>query len=159
MKVPPFIIIKPAPYCFSHWQQGRRVSIVAFPFNLILPLVLTKGGYVFTRASTFQWLSSLRLNRYMCQSSTKMCLIRVEIFKNSLTGLMIGGGKGGSDFNPKGKSDNEVMRFCQSFMTEYDSLHPGGCYHFFHCVDCIVILDLTKIYQLETLALGVSFLV
>ncbi len=41
-----------------------------------------------------------------------------QIFKNSLTGLPIGGGKGGSDFGPKGKSDAEVMRFCQSFMTE-----------------------------------------
>ncbi len=41
-----------------------------------------------------------------------------QIFKNALTGLPIGGGKGGSDFNPKGKSDNEIMRFCQSFMTE-----------------------------------------
>jgi glutamate dehydrogenase (NADP+) len=41
-----------------------------------------------------------------------------QIFKNSLTGLPIGGGKGGSDFDPKGKTDGEVMRFCQSFMTE-----------------------------------------
>ena len=41
-----------------------------------------------------------------------------QCFKNSLTGLPMGGGKGGSDFDPKGKSDNEVMRFCQSFMTE-----------------------------------------
>ncbi|VTP98733.1 Glu/Leu/Phe/Val dehydrogenase dimerization domain-containing protein [Sphingobacterium daejeonense] len=41
-----------------------------------------------------------------------------QVFKNSLTGLPIGGGKGGSDFDPKGKSDNEIMRFCQSFMTE-----------------------------------------
>ena len=41
-----------------------------------------------------------------------------QVLKNSLTGLPIGGGKGGSDFDPKGKSDNEVMRFCQSFMTE-----------------------------------------
>jgi glutamate dehydrogenase/leucine dehydrogenase len=41
-----------------------------------------------------------------------------QVFKNSLTGLPMGGGKGGSDFNPKGKSDKEVMRFCQSFMTE-----------------------------------------
>ena len=41
-----------------------------------------------------------------------------QIFKNSLTGLPIGGGKGGSDFDPKGKSEGEVMRFCQSFMTE-----------------------------------------
>ncbi|WP_374474042.1 NADP-specific glutamate dehydrogenase [Williamsia sp. DF01-3] len=41
-----------------------------------------------------------------------------QIFKNALTGLPIGGGKGGADFDPKGRSDNEVMRFCQSFMTE-----------------------------------------
>ncbi|MBU0684123.1 MAG: NADP-specific glutamate dehydrogenase, partial [Candidatus Omnitrophica bacterium] len=41
-----------------------------------------------------------------------------QIFKNSLTGLMMGGAKGGSDFDPKGKSDNEIMRFCQSFMNE-----------------------------------------
>ncbi|WP_290798928.1 NADP-specific glutamate dehydrogenase [Halomonas sp.] len=41
-----------------------------------------------------------------------------QIFKNALTGLPIGGGKGGSDFDPKGKSDGEIMRFCQSFMTE-----------------------------------------
>tara|TARA_B100000212_G_scaffold73397_1_gene51821 strand:- start:666 stop:2006 length:1341 start_codon:yes stop_codon:yes gene_type:complete len=47
-----------------------------------------------------------------------------QIFKNSLTGLNIGGGKGGSDFDPKGKSDNEIMKFCQSFMTEL-SRHIG----------------------------------
>ena len=47
-----------------------------------------------------------------------------QIFKNSLTGLPMGGGKGGSDFDPKGKSDGEVMRFCQSFMTEL-SKHIG----------------------------------
>lgn len=48
-----------------------------------------------------------------------------QIFKNSLTGLPIGGGKGGSDFDPKGKSDMEIMRFCQSFMTEL-SKHIGA---------------------------------
>ena len=47
-----------------------------------------------------------------------------QTFKNSLTGLPMGGGKGGSDFDPKGKSDNEVMRFCQSFMSEL-SKHIG----------------------------------
>ena len=41
-----------------------------------------------------------------------------QMFKNALTGLPLGGAKGGSDFNPKGKSDNEIMNFCQSFMTE-----------------------------------------
>ncbi|MEA3437518.1 MAG: NADP-specific glutamate dehydrogenase, partial [Thermodesulfobacteriota bacterium] len=48
-----------------------------------------------------------------------------QIFKNSLTTLPMGGGKGGSDFDPKGKSDAEVMRFCQSFMTELQR-HIGG---------------------------------
>jgi glutamate dehydrogenase (NADP+) len=48
-----------------------------------------------------------------------------QVFKNSLTTLPLGGGKGGSDFNPKGKSDNEVMKFCQSFMTEL-SRHIGA---------------------------------
>jgi len=48
-----------------------------------------------------------------------------QVFKNSLTTLPMGGGKGGSDFDPKGKSDNEVMRFCQSFMAElYRHLGP-----------------------------------
>jgi glutamate dehydrogenase (NADP+) len=49
-----------------------------------------------------------------------------QVFKNSLTGLPIGGGKGGSDFDPKGKSDREVMAFCQSFMTElYRHIGPN----------------------------------
>ena len=46
-----------------------------------------------------------------------------QVFKNALTTLPMGGGKGGSDFDPKGKSDNEVMRFCQSFMTELFAPH------------------------------------
>ena len=45
-----------------------------------------------------------------------------QVFKNSLTGLPIGGGKGGSDFDPKGKSDREIMAFCQSFMTDRKSV-------------------------------------
>ena len=48
-----------------------------------------------------------------------------QIFKNALTGLPIGGGKGGSDFNPNGKSDKEVMRFCQAFMAEANK-HIGA---------------------------------
>ncbi len=53
------------------------------------------------------------------------CLGFEQIFKNALTGLLIGGGKGGSDFNPRGKSDNEIMSFCQSFMLEL-SKHIGA---------------------------------
>lgn len=49
-----------------------------------------------------------------------------QVLKNSLTGLPMGGGKGGSDFDPKGKSDGEIMRFCQSFMTElYRHIGPN----------------------------------
>ena len=53
------------------------------------------------------------------------CLGFEQIFKNALTGLLMGGGKGGSDFNPRGKSDNEIMNFCQSFMLEL-SKHIGA---------------------------------
>ena len=59
----------------------------------------------------------LRLHPSVNQSILKFLGFE-QILKNSLTGLPIGGGKGGSDFDPKGKSDNEVQRFCQSFMTE-----------------------------------------
>ena len=59
----------------------------------------------------------LRLHPSVNQSVLKFLGFE-QIFKNSLTGLPIGGGKGGSDFDPKGKSDREIMAFCQSFMTE-----------------------------------------
>jgi glutamate dehydrogenase (NADP+) len=59
----------------------------------------------------------LRLHPTVCASILKFLAFE-QVFKNSLTTLPMGGGKGGSDFDPKGKSDNEVMRFCQSFMTE-----------------------------------------
>ncbi len=59
----------------------------------------------------------LRFHPSVNQSIMKFLAFE-QIFKNALTGLPIGGGKGGSDFDPKGKSDMEVMRFCQSFMTE-----------------------------------------
>lgn len=66
----------------------------------------------------------IRLHPSVCASIIKFLGFE-QIFKNSLTGLPIGGGKGGSDFDPKGKSDGEVMRFCQAFMTEL-SRHIGA---------------------------------
>ena len=66
----------------------------------------------------------LRLHPSVCASVIKFLGFE-QIFKNSLTGLPMGGGKGGSDIDPKGKSDAEVMRFCQSFMTEL-SKHIGA---------------------------------
>ncbi|HSG89932.1 MAG TPA: NADP-specific glutamate dehydrogenase [Pseudomonadales bacterium] len=59
----------------------------------------------------------IRFHPTVTQSVLKFLAFE-QVFKNSLTGLPMGGGKGGSDFNPKGKSDREVMRFCQAFMTE-----------------------------------------
>ena len=66
----------------------------------------------------------LRLHPSVCASVIKFLGFE-QIFKISLTSLPMGGGKGGSDFDPKGKSDNEIMRFCQSFMTEL-SKHIGA---------------------------------
>ena len=65
----------------------------------------------------------IRFHPTVTQSVLKFLAFE-QVFKNSLTGLPMGGGKGGSDFNPKGKSDSEVMRFCQAFMTEL-SRHIG----------------------------------
>ncbi len=59
----------------------------------------------------------IRFHPTVTQSVLKFLAFE-QVFKNSLTGLPMGGGKGGSDFNPRGKSDREVMRFCQAFMTE-----------------------------------------
>lgn len=59
----------------------------------------------------------IRFHPSVTQSVLKFLAFE-QVFKNSLTGLPLGGGKGGSDFNPKGKSDREIMRFCQAFMTE-----------------------------------------
>lgn len=59
----------------------------------------------------------LRFHSSVTLSSLKFLAFE-QIFKNSLTGLPMGGGKGGSDFSPKGKSDNEILRFCRSYMTE-----------------------------------------
>ncbi|MDD6095413.1 MAG: NADP-specific glutamate dehydrogenase [Clostridia bacterium] len=66
----------------------------------------------------------IRLHPSVCASVIKFLGFE-QIFKNSLTGLPMGGGKGGSDFDPKGKSDREIMAFCQSFMTEL-SKHIGA---------------------------------
>ena len=70
------------------------------------------------------YTGGLRLHPSVCASVIKFLGFE-QIFKNSLTTLPMGGGKGGSDFDPKGKSDNEIMRFCQSFMTEL-SKHIGA---------------------------------
>ncbi|MBV4417819.1 NADP-specific glutamate dehydrogenase [Clostridium tyrobutyricum] len=89
-----------------------------------VPWIDDKGQYQINRGFRVQFNSAigpykggLRFHPTVNLSIIKFLGFE-QIFKNSLTGLPIGGGKGGSDFNPKGKSDNEIMRFCQSFMTE-----------------------------------------
>lgn len=89
-----------------------------------VPWVDDKGQVQVNRGFRVQFSSAigpykggLRFHPSVNQSIIKFLGFE-QIFKNSLTGQPIGGGKGGSNFDPKGKSDNEIMRFCQSFMTE-----------------------------------------
>ena len=78
---------------------------------------VNRGYRVQFNSALGPYKGGLRLHPTVCESIVKFLGFE-QIFKNSLTGLPLGGGKGGSDFNPKGKSDREIMRFCQSFMTE-----------------------------------------
>ena len=85
---------------------------------------VNRGFRVQFNSAIGPYKGGLRFHPTVCASVIKFLGFE-QIFKNSLTGLPIGGGKGGSDFDPKGKSDAEVMRFCQSFMTEL-SKHIGA---------------------------------
>ena len=76
-----------------------------------------RGWRVQNNNSIGPYKGGLRFHPSVTESVLKFLAFE-QTFKNSLTGLPMGGGKGGSNFNPKGKSDNEIMRFCQSFMTE-----------------------------------------
>lgn len=107
-------------------EKGVIESIVE-PERIIkfrVPWVNDKGEVVVNRGFRIQFNSAigpykggLRFHPSVYEGIIKFLGFE-QTFKNSLTGLPIGGGKGGSDFDPKGKSDGEVMRFCQSFMTE-----------------------------------------
>ncbi|MEG0570466.1 MAG: NADP-specific glutamate dehydrogenase [Oscillospiraceae bacterium] len=78
---------------------------------------VNRGFRVQFNSAIGPYKGGLRFHPSVCASVIKFLGFE-QCFKNSLTGLPMGGGKGGADFDPKGKSDNEVMRFCQSFMTE-----------------------------------------
>ena len=78
---------------------------------------VNRGFRVQFNSAIGPYKGGLRLHPSVCASVIKFLGFE-QCFKNSLTGLPMGGGKGGSDFDPKGKSDGEIMRFCQSFMTE-----------------------------------------
>ena len=111
-------------------EEYRRLSILerlVEPERIIsfrVPWVDDKGNVQVNKGYRVQFNSAigpykggLRFHPSVNQSILKFLGFE-QIFKNSLTGLPIGGGKGGSNFDPKGKSDREVMAFCQSFMTE-----------------------------------------
>jgi glutamate dehydrogenase (NADP+) len=86
---------------------------------------VNKGYRVQMNSAIGPYKGGLRFHPSVNQSILKFLAFE-QIFKNALTGLPMGGGKGGSDFDPKGKSDNEVMRFCQAFMSElYRHIGPN----------------------------------
>ncbi len=85
---------------------------------------VNRGFRVQYNSAIGPYKGGIRFHPSVCASVVKFLGFE-QCFKNSLTGLPMGGGKGGSDFDPKGKSDNEIMRFCQSFMTEL-SKHIGA---------------------------------
>ena len=80
-------------------------------------LHVNRGFRIQMNSAIGPYKGGLRFHPSVNQSILKFLAFE-QVFKNSLTGLPMGGGKGGSDFNPKGKTDSEVMRFCQSFMME-----------------------------------------
>jgi glutamate dehydrogenase (NADP+) len=114
----------------AHEEEYRSISLLerlTEPERIIsfrVPWVDDKGQVQINKGYRVQFNSAigpykggLRFHPSVNQSILKFLGFE-QVFKNSLTGLPIGGGKGGSDFDPKGKSDREVMAFCQSFMTE-----------------------------------------
>jgi glutamate dehydrogenase (NADP+) len=116
------------------YKQAEILNRIVEPERVLMfrvPWIDDKGGYQVNRGYRIEMNSAigpykggLRFHPSVNLSILKFLAFE-QVFKNSLTTLPMGGGKGGSDFNPKGKSDNEVMRFCQSFMTEL-SRHIGA---------------------------------
>ncbi|MGW8316494.1 MAG: NADP-specific glutamate dehydrogenase [Bacteroidales bacterium] len=109
------------------YKHARILERIAEPERVILfrvPWINDKGEVEINRGFRIEMNSAigpykggLRFHPTVNLGILKFLAFE-QVFKNSLTTLPMGGGKGGSDFDPKGKSDNEVMRFCQSFMTE-----------------------------------------
>jgi glutamate dehydrogenase (NADP+) len=119
--------IEPAIQRHKKYRDGNILQRIVEPERLIqfrVPWQDDKGNFQVNRGFRIQFNSAigpykggLRFHPTVCASILKFLAFE-QVFKNSLTTLPMGGGKGGSDFDPKGKTDNEVMRFCQSFMTE-----------------------------------------
>jgi glutamate dehydrogenase (NADP+) len=119
--------IEPAIKRHKKYTDGKILDRIVEPERMIVfrvPWTDDKGQIQVNRGFRIQMNSAigpfkggLRFHPTVCASILKFLAFE-QVFKNSLTTLPMGGGKGGSDFDPKGKSDMEVMRFCQSFMTE-----------------------------------------
>ena len=125
--------LEPVVEAHPEYRKERILERLLEPERVIMfrvPWVDDKGEFQINRGFRVQFNSALgpykgglRFHPTVNLSILKFLAFE-QTFKNSLTTLAMGGGKGGSDFDPKGKSDNEVMRFCQSFMTEL-SRHIG----------------------------------
>lgn len=109
------------------WEENRILERIVEPERIIIfrvPWINDKGEIEVNRGIRVQYNSAIGPYKggLRFHPSVNLSILKFlgfeQVFKNSLTTLPMGGGKGGSDFDPKGKSDNEVMRFCQSFMTE-----------------------------------------
>ncbi|MFA6450510.1 MAG: NADP-specific glutamate dehydrogenase [bacterium] len=119
--------LKPVLDKHSHYVENRILERITEPERVLMfrvPWVDDKGQVQVNRGYRVEFNSAigpykggLRLHPSVNLSILKFLGFE-QVFKNSLTTLPMGGGKGGSDFDPKGKSNNEVMHFCQSFMTE-----------------------------------------
>ncbi|MGE5863513.1 MAG: Glu/Leu/Phe/Val dehydrogenase dimerization domain-containing protein, partial [Rhizobacter sp.] len=120
---------KVVPYINRHpqYEEARILERIAEPDRVVTFRVTwedDEGNVQINRGYRIQqnnalgpYKGGLRFDPSVDLSVLKFLAFE-QVFKNSLTSLPMGGGKGGSDFDPKGKSDTEVMRFCQSFMTE-----------------------------------------
>ncbi|MFH1761501.1 MAG: NADP-specific glutamate dehydrogenase [bacterium] len=119
--------IEPVIIRCPEYREGKILERIVEPERVIMfrvPWQDDNGGVQVNRGFRIEMNSALgpykgglRLHPTVYLGILKFLAFE-QVFKNSLTTLPLGGGKGGSDFDPKGKSDNEVMRFCQSFMTE-----------------------------------------
>lgn len=122
-----FMSLKPVIEKHPEYVKSNILERLSEPERQIIfrvPWVDDKGDLVINRGFRVQFNGAIGPYKggLRFHSSVYIGIVKFlgfeQILKNSLTGLPIGGGKGGSDFDPKGKSDDEIMRFCQSFMTE-----------------------------------------
>lgn len=123
------VMVSVLPFVREHskYQYSGLIERMLEPERMIMfrvPWIDDQGNYRVNRGYRVQFNSALGPYKggLRFHPSVNLSIIKFlafeQTFKNSLTGLPLGGGKGGSDFNPKGKSEGEIMRFCQSFMSE-----------------------------------------